>query len=716
MGKAFVPFLVPLKGKAHTKPVIAFDCETWGRKNKFVCGVISEPEQDLVFTDASTMVERLTRRENQGHFIYATKLNFDAFVLLQEIAGEKRIPPGWSLFDNGSRLIWVKRELRDRQDKQEGRKQKEYITLMDSLNVFPQGVEAMGNILLKESKSQAKKGNAKAAAYWLEKKLQAPGCRCDPRNEEHEGCKTFLGKLSWHNMSLDQRKELVTYCAADARVTRKFMEWFNQEVVMLGGQPRMTAASTALDLFRRKYMLQESRVIPQPHWTCLVESRLSYYGGRTEDFVKGTIPDVWDYDVTAMYPASMIEIQFPYPSPERFIRRNAPSETVLKYEGFSHVVIDVPYMDIPPLPYREVNKLLFPFGRLQGVWTNLELRYAIGVGCQVQEIKWSYFTEKTFNPFMGYVNDLFGKRMSYAFPDDCDELTCLYHHGDAGAKCACEMASEAVIKLYLNGLYGKFAQNFLTELEAAELGVKTKKGGGTFKRIEDATPEEIAYTGANHPEYLVEGYVIDKAVPKLKSFMNPILSSYVTARARCKLHAFIMRAIAEGAIVLYTDTDSLYVTKPLSFAVKGKALGDLATGKQWERMTILGPKTKRLVDQKGKAHDTAKGVPGKSFLIRDETSMRTERVKPREALFESLSFNQHPSTTYSKFLNPKEALIRGKAPNEIVEMTKTFDFLAFPKRRILGNPQLEDLVLNHFETVPWEIDGQTLQIVGSENA
>jgi hypothetical protein len=704
MGR-FTQLLVPLHGEAKEKPLVAFDCETVGKQNRFVLGVISTDRGEERFTDPQAMLDRLTDETNLPNHVFATQLGFDAFVLFQATAGDRRMPKDFSSFDNGSKLIWVKRMIAESERNEAGRskaKKRRYVTLLDSLNVFPGGVESMGDILQKVSVTYRKRGLVNLADRYNVKKLPSPGCECAPSNPDHDGCKSWLGKLSWDQMSSQQRETTFTYCALDAKVTRLFMEWFQGEIVKLGASLRMTAASTAMDLFRRRYMKQESQVIPQPHWTALVDSRLSYYGGRTEDFVKGTIGPVWDYDVASMYPSSMLEIEFPYPSPERFTRIDHPHEKCLQREGFSRVTVTVPAMDIPPLPFRQGPKLLFPTGTLLGVWTNLELRYAISQGCVVNDIEWSYFTDKTFNPFSGYVTDLYNKRLSYAYPSDCSEADCRYHvHKHLSGKCSSALATEEVIKLFLNSLYGKFAQSFLTEEESKELGVKSKKGGGTFKHLEDATEEEILFTGQNFPEYLIEGYVIDKAVPKLKAFMNPILSSYVTARARVKLHEFFMLSVKEGAKVLYTDTDSLYVTKPLSFAVEEKILGKLQVGKEWCRMTILGPKSKMLVDTKGKAHYTAKGVPGKSFLFTE--GLKTKRTKPRAELFASLETEAYPTVKYSRFLRFKESMARGRLPNEIVEMSKTFDPFEFPKRRIIGKPSLKDLTRGHYETEPWEV-------------
>lgn len=673
-------FLKPLLSEPRNNPTVGFDCETHGKRNDFVLGVISTPETDMRFTNAGEMLDSLVDYKIWNHSVYATNLAFDAFVLFQAHSGARKIPNGWEAFDNGAKMIYVRKLLRA--ENSTTRNAKRYQVLMDSLNLFPGGVEKMGKILGIVSRQYEKEGNLELARFYNERKLEAP---------------SIMGKKSYQALSLEERESLFTYCAADARVTRKFMQWFNGDIVKLGAQPRYTAASTAMDLFRRKYMREGGIIIPQPSWQCMVQSRFAYYGGRVEDFSKGLVTPAIDNDVTAMYPSAMAEIEFPYPSPERFTKWEDPPMECLQKEGFANVSIRVPDMEYPPLPWRDSTKLLFPTGYLQGTWTHLELRHAIKVGCIIDKINWAYYTDKTFNPFRAYVNDLITKRLYYLCPGcDRSRLTGIPCHV-SGEKCENEMATAEVVKLFLNGLYGKFAQNFLTDEEAKELGINAKSGGGTFKTIEEANDSEIEFTANNHPEYLAEGIVISAAIPKLKAFMNPILAAYVTARARVKLHEFILSAQRENATVFYVDTDSLYTDKQLSFSTKSKSLGQLQEGKQYRSMVILGPKAKW---PEGSEAPTAKGIPRRSFVF-DGDTQRT--VEPRKDLFLGLK-EENTSVKFTRFAKVREAFARNLSPNEMISVTKKMNPFAEPKRRILGKPTLKSLWEREYRTKAWEVN------------
>lgn len=630
---------------------MGFDTETHGRENRFDMGVISTPVGDLLYEDAQEMLDALTHRDLWQCDVWATNLAFDAWALFQAVAGDGRLPPGWEIFDNGAKVIHVRHVTKNGNSVR-------YRYMLDSLNVYLAGVEKMGEVLKRVAANRREMGDPNWA-YWNEGKLVKP---------------PWLGKRRYRDLDDDEKFTHRTYCAADARITRKFIEWFQAEVNALGGQLRRTAASTALDLYQRRFMREEGFVIPQPGLESMIEAKLSYYGGRTEDLTKGHIIDLREYDVTSMYPASMLGTDFPYPSPESFVKHLEPPRAILRMEGFSHVTIEVPPMHVPPLPHRVGDKLLFPIGRLTGTWTNLELRHAEQVGCRIEAIHWTWATKHTFRPFDGYVRTLFAARMEHAKR---------------------KLATEEVIKLFLNGLYGKFGQNFMSQETADRYGIKIKQGGGTFVHVDDASEAEILWTAFHQPHYLAQGFAIRAAVASLKPFMNPILSSYTTSKARIKLHDYLTRACREvgDENVHYMDTDSIFTTGELSFATKEKVLGALQEKAHYREGWILGPKAKLLVMQDGTKVTTYKGVPEKDPLAPGRN--------PRLDLFSGVA-RGILKVRFHRFVKFKEAAARGLMPNEIVAVPKSFSPFDYTKRKIVGeDPWLRDLATRSFATEPW---------------
>lgn len=671
-------YLEPLTGEAKPKEVIAFDCETWGKKNRFVVGTISYQHETIVHTDPHAMLEELGGYENRNKLTYATNLHFDAFTLFNEVAGAHSIPEGWEAFDNGSKLIFCKRRVNDK-----------WIYLLDSLNLFPLGVYDLGTILGKVAKSYARLQSG-MQNYYAAGKLEAP---------------SIMGKKPREKLSSQELEALITYCKADAEVTRKFMEWSTREIVSLGAKVKLTAASTAMDLYRRRFL---PSTIPQPSWESMIDARHSYYGGRTEDYLKGNVGAGFENDITAMYPSVMEESLFPMTDPQGMMKDSAPTDHCLEDEGFTKLTLtsptdkDSPEYQYPALPHRGKDHLLFPVGKLTGVWTNPQIRYAISLGWEPEKIEWSYHTDRTFRPFEDYVKNLMNLRLKYLCPgceaSDLTGIPCW----QAGRKCVNAHATEEVIKLFLNGLYGKFAQNFLTEEEGSEAKLLVKKGGGSFKPMAEASPEELSYTMEHHPEYLEKGVCLSTNPPSLKPFMNPILASYVTSGAQCKINEHQVKATKHGVRVFYTDTDSLLTNKRLPWAVKGKELGKLQEASEFEELIIVGPKAKLVKEKDGKQKATYKGVPGKSWIVENEDTMDSRSVQPRKDIFAGMVGDQL-KVNYTRMAKAREAIHLGFSPNEMLQVTKEFQPFTNPKRKIIGKPSIKDLLTKSFESTPWEV-------------
>lgn len=676
----FLTPLPPLKSRKKPREIWGFDVETYGMKNRFVLGVVSTPSGNYRFTDPKRMLDFIIAPSNYKVDIFATNLEFDMYALFQSVYNAPMPDDGdWQILDIGTKILWAKKKVHFlSEEKQQNR----YITLLDSMNLFPLSVENLGNILQKAAAVYRRKGELDKAAYFDVKKLIAP---------------SIMGKKTYSTLSISEREALFTYCEADATVTRKFMEWAVDEITRLGAKVQYTAASTAMDLFRRRYL---QSVVPQPSWECMVDSRYSYYGGRTEDYWKGNVGEGDEQDVTAMYPSVMELIEFPYPSPENFRREDSPTDNILQFEGFASANVTIPeHLFYPPLPYKSATHLLFPTGTITGVWTHLQLRHAIKLGCDINHINWSYFNTKTFNPFKDYVKNLIQLRLYYLCPgcerSDKTGRKCW----EDGVKCENSDAVEEVIKLFLNSLYGKFAQNFLNEEEGERYNLPVKKGGGTLKPIAHATIEEFNYTIQNYPHYAAQGLVVNSMTPKLRAFMNPIIASYITSAAQVKINEYQLAAHKLGINTYYTDTDSLLTSSKLPFAVKGKILGELQHVGHFDQLIIIGPKAK-LVKTGEKSKATFKGVPSKSIIIEDTTTMAARQVKPRQELFDNLATDEL-SVTFTRFARHKEAMARGLSVNEMILMTKTFKPFENPKRHILGKPTVSSLLDHSYKTVPW---------------
>lgn len=138
-----------------------------------------------------------------------------------------------------------------------------------------------------------------------------------------------------------------------------------------------------------------------------------------------------------------------------------------------------------------------------------------------------------------------------------------------------------------------------------ELGVKTLVGTEVIKNTDVSPPptqEEAMLimarkrniTLAELSERLSTSYGLKK---ELESMQKPgtylqislPISAAVTAYARCNIYQYTDSAVKEGGILYYSDTDSIFTSKPLSDAMVSPELGMMKLEYQAERAVFLAP-------------------------------------------------------------------------------------------------------------------------------
>lgn len=366
---------------------------------------------------------------------------------------------------------------------------------------------------------------------------------------------TFLGTKPKNK---NQERALRKYNRRDCLVTKTFVENFQKVLNDLGGEMKGTIASCSLDLYRRKYMPQN---IKREFYDVKDFIKESYYGGRTEAFRRGTYTCIdgeyyYIYDVNSLYPSVMLN---EYPLPEScHINNNPRIDFIHKYHGVSDVTIECPEMYYPLLPYR-ANKLIFPIGTFKASYNHIELRKALELGYKIKQIHKQIYYTKTFYPFKKYIEELYALRLKYK-----EENNEIY---------------ATVVKLLMNSLYGKFAQNDVKIFEYVDLESDSLLG---------AVLNEDGYGYRNT---LVE---CDQA------FILPILSSTVTSYARLVLYNYL--TTLKG---IYCDTDSIFTREMIN---DSKTLGDVKCEKIIKKFRIIRPKLYNYEDKYSKYYAKAKGI------------------------------------------------------------------------------------------------------------
>jgi len=141
-----------------------------------------------------------------------------------------------------------------------GKKRKKVITFTDTLNLYPASLEEVGETI---------------GLIKLEKELGLDRSALDRAIEE------------------GRYEDVLKYNVRDTQITANAVIIREEVVNQLGGQLRLTNPSTAMDLFRRRFL---KKGIKKPSRQLRDFIRKSYFGGRTEVFFRGvvTTPEYYD--------------------------------------------------------------------------------------------------------------------------------------------------------------------------------------------------------------------------------------------------------------------------------------------------------------------------------------------------------------------------------------------------------------------------------------
>lgn len=409
-----------------------------------------------------------------------------------------------------------------------------------------------------------------------------------------------LGSLT-ENFGVEHKKKEIDYDAI-TKVDDELLEYleydcwglyeviatyFRWEMIKEAG-PAMTVASQALRVFRT-FMRDEIPSL-QPNIDEFVRS--SYFGGRTEIF-KPFFQQVNEtsllksYDVNSLYPAVMRDFDFPggFKFETQFYLENQM--------GFYDVEVTVPDMYVPPLGMRYAgmeNRLIFPTGTFRGVWSTLDLNYAMSVGCTINKVYKGMIFHNIGPIFRNYVNHLYDMRK----------------RSEKGS------VNDILCKLLMNSTYGRFGLNLTRE----QLVIDQGQVG-----LEPVMDVPLDLEGKRIIRIAKHEVVLDN------SFSNVAIAAWVTSAARVWMHKLIMEAPND---MYYMDTDSLKTTH--TYPRNDADLGKLKLEYKSKLACYILPKTylEDTLSPIFKVFDSS----GKPKKMRDEEGnvILDSKGKPRELL------------------------------------------------------------------------------------
>ena len=357
-----------------------------------------------------------------------------------------------------------------------------------------------------------------------------------------------------------------TYCKRDVEIMVAAMQLWWARVIDWGlGNFAVTLASQCYNAYRHRFMPRS--IFIDNNLRATDAGRRSYMGGRTEAFHIGKIPGkVYCLDINSMYPYIMKHKSVPY--------RLATTRTKLELYQLSQaledyaVVADVELeVNEPAIPIRLEGRTTWPTGSFKAALTTPELCYALERG-MITRVDYAAIYHKDVI-FSDYVDFFYGKRLE--------------------ARKSNDKATEGICKLFLNSLYGKFAQN--------------GQRWSTVGQAEDMTIGFFNHYDADNgvlTKYRQFSGLIDQLeeLPESRESF-PAISSHITAYARMYLYHLMRVAGLDN--LYYCDTDSLMVNKAglenLAPHIEPSELGMLKVEWESDEVTIHGLKDYQIGSQ-----------------------------------------------------------------------------------------------------------------------
>lgn len=322
-----------------------------------------------------------------------------------------------------------------------------------------------------------------------------------------------------------------------------------------------------------------------------------YYGGRVQCFRSGVGEcDFKVVDINSAYPRAMLE-EHPF-STASIISTDLPSK------GIEQCLIRLRARSDGCFPYREDDgSLSFPQDGIEREYfvTGWEYQAAIDErAAQISDIIEVHRFSETIN-FKDYVKEFYEERKR--------------------AKAAKDKAADIFAKIFLNGLYGKFASDVLN-----------------YREWLIATDDSIFRHGANG--YTVrdawdERYLLCRDIPKEKHrYYNIATAASITGYVR----AFLFRSLRQCRGLIYCDTDSI-AAENLGKLQMGGELGQWKLEKECLLYAVAGKKLYAFLGTDCTWKIASKGIDADAFNVIDAAMGKTVIFYPKVPTYSILRQN-----------------------------------------------------------------------------
>ncbi len=340
-----------------------------------------------------------------------------------------------------------------------------------------------------------------------------------------------------HNIDFILNEENIEYNKNDCKLLYDSLDIFYKKYAK-GIGCKLTIASCAMAVYRKYF--QDTNIYGLEE---NVENfiRKSYAGGRVEIFKTASKPNekLKCYDINSLYPSMMLKKM---PTGPVIFSTQQNKEKI----GFYKCEVNLKSEEYLPLLPIKLKGLKFPTGKFEGIYDNEEIKEAQkNKNYDIKITNGFYFlkSEKIFKNYVKY-----------------------YYSLKTESKKNNNKTGYMIAKMFLNSLYGKFAQRRDKEVIVFCNNYKLAKEKKLILYNEKLSLWKLTeYSRAKH--------------------IIPSLSAHITSLARVHLYKYLQLCKNE---LFYCDTDSVYTTKKLNTSEK---IGDMKLEKYIKNANFYLPKT-----------------------------------------------------------------------------------------------------------------------------
>lgn len=322
-------------------------------------------------------------------------------------------------------------------------------------------------------------------------------------------------------------EEWVTYCMRDTEIVMimwdNLLKFLDEHDL---GNFQLTKASLAMTAFKHRFARRQ--IIIHHDDRAVPHERDSYHGGRFEAIQVGDFDNglYYNLDITSMY--GWIESLYHLPYELRGYTDHADLRTLKagleRFSVIANVRVDVP---VPVFPFRVGNKVTYPVGEFTTTLCTPEIVHALKHDWikEVGSLTW-YYQDAILADYAKYFLEL---KQTY---EDTDNKP-----------------MRQLTKLYLNSLYGKFAQHGFEDSVIGECALDDYMIINSYDKVTQSYSQELHYGGKIHQ-------VIETSLG-YNSFVA--IASHITAFGR--MYLWLLMQTAGMDHVYHVATDSLIVDK-----------------------------------------------------------------------------------------------------------------------------------------------------------